>query len=62
MKVFPAPDLRCEAADSAANPCVSAGGSGEAVIESALPQKKSETGERRTGCQELFLRPEMPER
>lgn len=37
MKTFPAPDLRCEAADSAANPRASAGDSEEAVIESALP-------------------------
>ncbi len=38
MKAFPAPDLRYKAADSAANPCASAGGSEEAVILSALPQ------------------------
>ncbi len=42
MKAFPAPDLRCEAADSLANPRASAGGPEEAVIESALPQKKSD--------------------
>ncbi len=37
LKAFPAPDLRCEAAGSTANPCASAGGSEEAVVESAPP-------------------------
>ncbi len=37
MKAFPAPELCCEATDSAANPRASAGSSKEAVIESALP-------------------------
>jgi len=37
MKAFPAPDLRCEATLTPANPCASAGGSEEAMISSALP-------------------------
>ncbi|MDE7297555.1 MAG: hypothetical protein K2N94_01845 [Lachnospiraceae bacterium] len=37
FKAFPAPDLRREAAYSLANPCASAGGSGEVLIKSALP-------------------------
>ncbi len=32
IKAFPAPDLRCEAAFSFANPCASAGGSKEVLI------------------------------
>jgi len=31
IKAFPAPDLRCEAAISLANPCASAGGSKETL-------------------------------
>ncbi len=37
MKAFPAPDLRCKAAFSSANPCTSAKGSKEAITESVLP-------------------------
>ncbi len=32
IKAFPAPDLRCEATKTPANPCASAGGSEEAMI------------------------------
>ncbi len=32
IKAFPAPDLRCEATVSLANPCASAGGSEETLI------------------------------
>ena len=32
IKAFPAPDLRCKAAFTPANPCASAGGSEEAMI------------------------------
>ncbi|WP_256379635.1 hypothetical protein [Eubacterium sp. 14-2] len=38
MKAFPAPDLRCDAAGSAANLCASAEASEEMLIKSALLQ------------------------
>lgn len=37
MKAFPAPDLRREAAYTIANPCASAGGCKEVMIEASLP-------------------------
>ncbi len=37
IKAFPVPDLRCEAAPSYANPCISAGGAKETLNKAVFP-------------------------